>query len=102
MSLNKAENLLVCADVYGTLADAEADYDAVKDLNAVDVIGTFDAAVVTKDEDGKVKVAHRTEKPTQHGGWGGLAVGAAIGAIFPQASSPARPSVLASAPSAAT
>jgi uncharacterized membrane protein len=71
--------------VYGSVADAEADYAAVKDLHAVDVIGTYDAAVITKDDEGKPKIAHRTEKPTQHGGWGGLAIGAAIGVIFPPA-----------------
>jgi uncharacterized membrane protein len=46
-------------------------------------VGTYDAAVVTKNEEGKVKVVDKIEKPTQHGGWAGLAVGAAIGLIFP-------------------
>jgi uncharacterized membrane protein len=52
-------------------------------------VGTYDAAVLTKDEDGKVKIVDKIEKPTQHGGWAGLAVGAALGLIFP-------PSVLVS------
>ena len=47
------------------------------------LVGTFDAAVITKKEKGKVKIVDKTEKPTQHGGWAGLAVGAAIGLIFP-------------------
>ena len=46
-------------------------------------MGTYDAAVLTKNEKGKVKIVDKTEKPTQHGGWAGLAAGAAIGLIFP-------------------
>ena len=38
---------------------------------------------LTKNEKGKVKIVDKTEKPTQHGGWAGLAVGAAVGLIFP-------------------
>ena len=85
MSLKHSENLFVYLGAYESVADAEADYAAVKDLHTVDVIGTYDAAVITKDDEGKPKIAHRTEKPTQHGGWGGLAIGAAIGVIFPPA-----------------
>ena len=36
--------------------DAEADYQVVKDLHAEKVIGGFDAAVITKDDKGKVHV----------------------------------------------
>jgi uncharacterized membrane protein len=39
--------------------------------------------VITKNEEGKVKIVDKIEKPTQHGGWAGLAVGAALGLIFP-------------------
>lgn len=85
MSLKNSEDLILYTAVYSTLQDAEDDYAAVKDLHAVEVIGTYDAAVITKTEDGKPKIAHRTEKPTQHGGWGGLAVGALIGVVFPPA-----------------
>ena len=45
--------------------------------------------MVTKNAEGKVEVVDKIEKPTEHGGWAGLAVGAALGLIFP-------PSVLAS------
>ena len=37
-------------------ASARADYEVVKDLHAVGAVGTYDAAVVRKDEDGKVHV----------------------------------------------
>jgi len=67
---------------YDDAHDAELDYEAVFDLHAAGAIGTFDAAVVEKDESGKVHV-HKTEKPTQHGAWTGIAVGALAGILFP-------------------
>ena len=70
------------AAVYDDVADAQADYEAVFDLHAVGLIGTFDSAVIERDEDGKVRV-HKTEKPTQHGAWTGIAVGAVAGILFP-------------------
>jgi len=39
--------------------------------------------VVTKNEEDKVEIVDKIEKPTQHGGWAGMAVGAAMGLIFP-------------------
>ena len=72
------------AAIYDEIADAEADYEAVFDLHAVGAIGTFDSAVIRKDEDGKVRVT-KTEKPTQHGAWTGAGVGALVGILFPPA-----------------
>jgi uncharacterized membrane protein len=72
------------AGVYSDLADAEADYDAVKALHAGNMIGSYDSAIISKDESGKVKVS-KTEKPTQHGGWIGLAAGAAVAVAAPVA-----------------
>lgn len=85
MSLSSTDNLFIFGGAYDSVESAEADYEAVKMLHSLDVIGTYDAAVLTKTEEGKPKIVHTTEKPTQHGGWGGLAVGAAIGVIFPPA-----------------
>ena len=68
---------------YESVDDAKADLDALKELHHEHVVGTYDAAVVTKNEEGKVRIVDKIEKPTQHGGWAGLAVGAAIGLIFP-------------------
>lgn len=76
------------AAVYDDIASAEADYEAVFDLHAAGLVGTFDSAVIEK-EDGKVRV-HKTEKPTQHGAWTGIAVGAVAGILFP-------PSIIATA-----
>jgi uncharacterized membrane protein len=63
---------------------AQADYDVVKDLHAVGAVGTYDAAVVTKDDSGKVH-ENKDEMATRHGAWGGAAVGALIGILFPPA-----------------
>jgi uncharacterized membrane protein len=72
------------AAVYDSIDDAEADYEAVFDLHALGAIGTFDSAVIRKEEDGKVRVT-KTEKPTQHGAWTGAGVGALVGLVFPPA-----------------
>jgi uncharacterized membrane protein len=73
---------------YSNEAEAREDYQLLVDLHAAGVVGTYDAAVVTKD-DHKVHV-HKHEKPTQHGAWTGIAVGAVVGIIFP-------PSIIGSA-----
>jgi uncharacterized membrane protein len=68
---------------YESVEDAKADLEALKELHREHAVGTYDAAVLTKDDEGKVKIVDKAEKPTQHGGWAGLAVGAAVGLIFP-------------------
>ena len=67
---------------YSAEADAQADYDALKQLHRDHLVSTYDVAVVSKDADGTVHV-HKHEKPTQYGAWTGLAVGAAVGLLFP-------------------
>ena len=83
------KSLFLYAGEYDSVEDAKADLELLKDLHSEKFVGTYDAAVLTKNEEGKVEVVDKIEKPTQHGGWAGLAVGAAIGLIFP-------PSVLVS------
>ena len=67
---------------YDSTRDRHEDYEAIKELHKEKVIGTYDTAVVTKGENGKVHVK-KHEKPTQHGAWGGVAVGAVLGLLFP-------------------
>ena len=67
---------------YDSEADAREDYEVLLELHAAGVVGTYDAALVTKDADGKVHV-HKHEKPTQHGAWTGIGVGALVGILFP-------------------
>jgi uncharacterized membrane protein len=76
------ETVFLFIATYSDPAGAEEDYEAVKALHKEHVIGTYDAAVITKGENGKVHI-HKREKPTQHGAWGGLAVGAVLGILFP-------------------
>ena len=71
------------AGEYESVDDAKADLETLKELHREHVVGTYDAAVVTKNEEGKVEIVDKIEKPTQHGGWAGMAVGAAMGLIFP-------------------
>jgi uncharacterized membrane protein len=67
---------------YASEVAARADYDVVKALHALDAVGTYDAAVITKDSSGKVHV-NKDEMATRHGGWGGAAAGALVGILFP-------------------
>ncbi len=69
---------------YPSEAAAREDYAVVKDLHAGGAVGTYDAAVVTKDDAGKVHV-NKDEMATRHGAWGGAAVGAVVGILFPPA-----------------
>jgi uncharacterized membrane protein len=75
------------AATYGSLEDAEADYEAIKDLYyEAGIIDTFDAAIIAKDEKGKVKIVKKHEQPTRQGAWVGGGLGLATGlvvALFP-------------------
>lgn len=74
--------VFVYASTYASTDDAWLDYEILLELHADKLVGTYDAAVVDKDADGKVHV-HKHEKATQHGAWGGIAVGALVGVLFP-------------------
>ena len=76
--------LFIYIGTYPSEAAAQTDYAVVKDLHAVGAVGTYDAAVVTKGADGKVH-ENKDEMATRHGAWGGAAVGALIGLLFPPA-----------------
>ena len=80
----KPDAVFIYIGTYPDEAAARADYDVVKDLHKAGAIGTYDAAVVTKDAAGKVHV-NKDEMATRHGAWGGAAAGAIIGILFPPA-----------------
>jgi uncharacterized membrane protein len=80
--------VFIYAATYADAAGAEADYEALLELHAAKLVGTYDVALVRKDSEGKVHVT-KHEKPTQHGAWGGIAVGAAIGVLAAPAVIPA-------------
>jgi uncharacterized membrane protein len=80
----RPDGVLIYIGTYPNEAAARADYEVIKDLHAAGAVGTYDAAVVTKDLNGKVH-ENKDEMATRHGGWGGAAVGAAVGILFPPA-----------------
>jgi uncharacterized membrane protein len=75
--------MFLYAGEYESVDEAKADLETLKERHGEEFVGTYDVPVLTKNEESKVEVVDKTEKPTQHGGWAGLAVGAAIGLIFP-------------------
>jgi len=74
----------VLVATYPDEAAAQEDYQVVKDAHAAGLVGSYDAAVVTKDAAGKVHES-KDETATRHGAWWGAAAGAAAGVIFPPA-----------------
>jgi uncharacterized membrane protein len=83
------DTFVVLANQYNTEEDAVADYEAVRKLYTdLGIIDTYDAAVLSRKADGKVKIVKRVEEPTRHGAVKGLITGLAIGvaiALFPAA-----------------
>jgi len=73
--------------VYPDVESAEADYDLVKRLHVeADLLDAYDAAVIERRPDGKVKITRKHETPTRVGGVLGGGVGLATGlvvALFP-------------------
>jgi uncharacterized membrane protein len=87
MAKQDKDALYVIAAAYDDVDTAVADYEAVKALyREVKTSHDFDAAVVSKDEDGKVHIVKKHEQPTRHGAAVGLGWGLAVGvtaALFP-------------------
>jgi uncharacterized membrane protein len=83
------DTFFVFAGTYDALADAEDDYEAIKDLHVeAGLIDAYDAAVIHRRDDGKVKIEKKHETPTRVGGVLGGGVGLATGlviALFPAA-----------------
>jgi uncharacterized membrane protein len=79
----------VMVATYPDEMSARDDYQVVKEAHSLGLVGSYDAAVVTKDPNGRVH-ENKDETATRHGAWWGVAAGAAVGVIFP-------PSILVSA-----
>lgn len=73
--------------VYPSVESAESDYQLVKDLHTkAGMLDAYDAAVIEKREDGKVRITKKHETPTRVGGVLGGGFGLATGlvvALFP-------------------
>ena len=81
------DTFLAYVGVYDNPADADTDYEAVKDLHSkAGLIDAYDAAVIVHRADGKVKITKKHETPTRAGGVLGAGAGLATGlviALFP-------------------
>lgn len=76
------DTFVVLAASYDALGAAEADYHAVGDLyRESGLIDTYDAAVITRDDSGKVRIVAKHEQPARRGAWRGLGIGLAGGAL---------------------
>src|SRR3954463_5504414 len=78
----KSESVFIYVGTYPNEVHARSDYQVLRDLHSLGAVGTYDAAVITKDHDDQVHV-DKDEMATRHGAWGGAAVGAVIGILFP-------------------
>jgi uncharacterized membrane protein len=87
--MTEYDTFILFGAVYDNTDTAEMDYEAVKSLYYDwKLIDNFDAAIVTKRADGKVKILKKHEQPTRKGGWRGAGIGLATGvavALFPAA-----------------
>jgi uncharacterized membrane protein len=81
------DTFIVYVGVYPDVESAEADYDLVKDLHRqAGLIDAYDAAVIHRRADQKVKIVRKHETPTRVGGVLGGGLGLATGlvvALFP-------------------
>ena len=81
------DTLIAFVGVYDDVAQAEADYDAVKALHTeAGLIDAYDAAVIERRDGGKTKIVKKHETPTRAGGVLGGGMGLATGlvvALFP-------------------
>src|SRR5262245_59323960 len=80
----KPDAILLYIGTYPSLPEAEDDYTVVKNLHTAGAVGSYDAALVIKDDKGRVHI-DKNEMATRHGAWGGAAVGAVVGILFPPA-----------------
>ncbi|HEU5486180.1 MAG TPA: hypothetical protein VFU98_14820 [Microlunatus sp.] len=81
------DTFMVYVGVYADVDAAQEDYELIKKLHReAGLIDAYDAAVVQKRDDGKVKIVSKHETPTRVGGVLGGGIGLASGlavALFP-------------------
>ncbi len=82
--MSKSDGTFILVATYPDELAAQDDYQVVKEAHARGLVGSYDAAVITKDPSGKVH-ENKDETSTRHGAWWGIAAGAAVGVLFPPA-----------------
>ena len=80
--MSRSDGTFILVATYPDEQAAREDYEVVKEAHAEGLVGSYDAAVVTKDVTGKVH-ENKDETSTRHGAWWGIAAGAAVGVLFP-------------------
>ena len=76
------DTFIAFVGVYDDVSDADADYELVKDLHTkANLIDAYDAAVIERRADGKVKITKKHETPTRVGGVLGAGIGLATGLV---------------------
>ena len=80
--MSKSDGTFILVATYPDEITAQDDYESVKDAHAMGLLGSYDAAVITKDANGKIH-ERKHETGTRHGAWWGVAAGAAVGVLFP-------------------
>src|SRR5215472_14309689 len=73
------DTYLVVTNTYDNVDDALADYEAARALWREGIGDTYDAAVVTHRQNGKVKIVKHHEQPTVAGAAVALGAGLAVG-----------------------
>ena len=74
------EPVFLFVGIYNDPTIASDDLDIVRDLHDAKIIGTYDAGIATKDDEGNVSIKR---SGSQHAGWTGVAAGAVVGLLFP-------------------
>jgi uncharacterized membrane protein len=80
--MSRSDGTFILVATYPDELAARDDYESVKEAHAMGLVGSYDAAVVTKDANGKIHES-KHETATRHGAWWGVAAGAAVGVLFP-------------------
>lgn len=72
--MRRENSTLVFAGAYENEADAQVDHEAIEDLHAAGIVGSYAAAIIRRGDDGKVHV-NKDDTPTHKGAWGDAVVG---------------------------
>lgn len=80
--MSRSDGTFILVATYPDEQAAREDYEVVKEAHAEGLVGSYDAAVITKDVSGRVH-ENKDETSTRHGAWWGVAAGAAVGVLFP-------------------
>lgn len=82
--MSSEKTYVAFAGAYSSIEDAELDFEAIMEIKAEGAIRDVTAAIVSKDEDGRIHT-HKTTHAGKVGAGVGVVGGAILGAIFPPA-----------------